>query len=66
MSELEIEELEDALEAKIARVAQLEKFVRSFLDPEGYGFAVNAEIRDDARALMGIPRCETGKWRSPS
>lgn len=44
-----------------ARIAELEKFVLSFLNPEENGFAVGPFIRDEARRLMGIPKCETVK-----
>lgn len=35
-------------------VARLEVFVRDLLDPEIYGHAVNGEIRNRARSLLGI------------
>jgi hypothetical protein len=52
---------EEALIAKQARINELEKFVKSFLDPEQNGYAVGPFVRDEARRLMGIPPCETGR-----
>jgi hypothetical protein len=37
----------------------LQKFVRSLLDPEGFGHTVSAEVRDEARHALGIPKSET-------
>jgi hypothetical protein len=42
-----------------ARVFVLERFVKRMLDPEGFGFAVTAEVRDEARVLLGMNRVET-------
>ena len=41
--------------------AQLERFVRRLLDPEGFGHAVSAEVRDEARVLPGMKKVETVK-----
>ena len=41
--------------------AQMEKFVRRLLDPEGFGHAVSAEVRDEARVLLGMKKVETVK-----
>lgn len=41
--------------------AQMEKFVRRLLDPEGFGHAVTAEVRDEARVLLGMKKVETVK-----
>lgn len=35
-----------------ARIAQLERFVRSLLDPEQYGFSVPKEVQDAAREVL--------------
>lgn len=56
MSEKEEKRLE--LEA---RVFVLERFVKRMLDPDGFGFSVTAEVRDEARRLMGIEPVETVK-----
>jgi|GEM_PF-6704674 len=34
------------------------KFVRRLLDPEDFGLAATAEIRDAARVVMGLERVE--------
>jgi len=33
--------------------------LRELLSPEGFGFAVTAEVRDRAREVLGMPRVET-------
>ena len=37
----------------------VEQFLRSLLDPEMFGHAVTAEVRDEVRVLLGMPRVET-------
>jgi hypothetical protein len=37
----------------------IEEFLRSLLDPEKYGHAVSAEVRDEARVLLGLNKVET-------
>lgn len=34
-------------------------FLKSLLDPERFGHAVSAEVRDTARALLGMDKVET-------
>ena len=34
-------------------------FLKSLLDPERFGHAVSAEVRDDARVLLGMEKVET-------
>ena len=34
-------------------------FLRNLLDPEKYGHAVTAEVRDEARTLLGMEKVET-------
>ena len=41
--------------------AQMEKFIRRLLDPEMFGHAVTAEVRDEARVLLGMKKVETVK-----
>lgn len=42
------------------------RLVCDLLDPEMYGYAVSAEVRDRARQVLGIPPCEaTGKKSLP-
>lgn len=36
-------------------------FLKSLLDPERFGHAVSAEIRDEARVLLGKKKVETVK-----
>ncbi len=36
-------------------------FLKNLLDPEMYGFAVTAEVRDRARVLLGLKKVETLK-----
>ena len=36
-------------------------FLKNLLDPEMYGFAVTAEVRDSARVLLGLKKVETLK-----
>lgn len=38
---------------------EVEKFLRNLLDPEMYGHAVTAEVRDEARKLLGMEPVET-------
>ncbi len=35
------------------------RFLKNLLDPEMYGWAVTAEVRDKARELLGKERVET-------
>ena len=39
----------------------VEKFLRNLLDPEMFGYAVTAEVRDEARKLLGMEPVETPK-----
>lgn len=34
--------------------AKAERFIRMLLDPEMFGHAVSAEVRDEARAVLGM------------
>lgn len=38
---------------------KINHFLRRLLDPEDLGHAVTAEVRDEARVLMGMERVET-------
>jgi hypothetical protein len=62
----ELQRMQSALELKEAArrqldadVARLRAFVKSLLDPDFYGHAVTAEIRDAARVALGMPASET-------
>lgn len=35
------------------------EFLKNLLDPDMYGHAVTAEVRDEARALIGLKKVET-------
>ena len=39
----------------------VERFLRNLLDPEMFGHAVTAEVRDEARKLLGMEPVETPK-----
>lgn len=38
---------------------RLHRLAKNLLDPEMYGHAVSAEVRDAARAALGLPKVET-------
>lgn len=38
---------------------RLYRFLRRLLNPEDLGHAVTAEVRDEVRELLGMPRVET-------
>lgn len=42
-----------------ARVAELEGFLREFLTPEGFGYSVTKEVRNEARRLLGMKERES-------
>ncbi|MBY4947016.1 hypothetical protein K6V92_10340 [Cupriavidus respiraculi] len=52
----------DELEA-VCMAERAVAFCRRLLDPEGYGFAVTAEVRDAAREAVGLPKVETVRRR---
>ncbi|HJV75361.1 MAG TPA: hypothetical protein VJ654_14135 [Noviherbaspirillum sp.] len=39
------------------------RLVARLLDPEDLGHAVSPEVRDMARAVLGIPMAETERWQ---
>ncbi len=39
------------------------RLVNRLLDPEGFGFAVSAEVRDAARVVLGIKPVEQNLYR---
>jgi len=39
----------------------VETFLRNLLNPDMFGFAVSAEVRDEARKLLGMQPVETTK-----
>ena len=38
------------------------KFVNDLLNPEMYGHAVSAEVRDQARVCLGLPKVEQNAY----
>ena len=38
---------------------EYKRFISSLLDPEMFGYAVSAEVRDEARHLLGMEKVET-------
>lgn len=59
---LKAEEYQKLLSKKVAllmiELKQHQQFIDRLLDPEGFGFAVTAEVRDQARVLKGLPKVE--------
>lgn len=43
------------------RIVAMERLVHNLLDPEMYGYAVTAEVRDAARVALGMRPVETAK-----
>jgi hypothetical protein len=46
----------------IERLYMYERFIRRLLDPEAFGFAVSAEVRDEARHCLGMQKVETTSY----
>ena len=49
------------------RLGEYESFLLSLLDPERFGMAVSAEVRDEVRVLLGGIRVESSiynRWNS--
>jgi len=40
------------------RFSNFRDFAERLLNPEDMGFAVSGYVRDEARVLLGLPRCE--------
>jgi hypothetical protein len=64
----DIDRLQRALDLKAAALRQamadserLRAFVLDLLDPEGFGHAVTAEVRDAARRALGMPARELSR-----
>lgn len=45
--------------SNVATILALNKFAQNILNPEVFGNAVTAEIRDAARVALGLPKVET-------
>ena len=54
----EISEWPDDKEPIAQDILNAYKFIYRLLDPEGFGFAVTAEVRDCAREVLGMPKVE--------
>ena len=39
------------------------RFIKGLIDPGKFGHAVSAEVRDEARVLLGLGRVETEQYR---
>lgn len=46
---------------KESKEQQYENFIRSLLNPEMFGHAVSAEVRDEARYVLGMKKVESTK-----
>lgn len=46
------------------KTVAMRRFLQRLLSPSDLGHAVTAEVRDEARVLLGLPRVETGKAES--
>lgn len=44
---------------EISKEQRYEKFIRSLLNPESFGLSVSAEVRDEARYVLGMKKVET-------
>ena len=54
----EISKWDDKHEPLAQDILDAYKFIYRLLDPEGFGFAVTAEVRDCAREVLGMPKVE--------
>lgn len=53
--------IELAITAATGDAERVRRFLDRLLNPNDLGHAVSARVRDEARALMGLPKVETGK-----
>lgn len=49
-------------ENSVSMSQDVRKFLKNLLDPEMFGHAVTAEVRDEARKLLGMKPVETTNW----
>ena len=40
------------------------RFIKSLVDPEKFGHAVSAEVRDEARVLLGLGKAERSSYET--
>ena len=58
----EISKWPDEKEPMDRNILDAYKFIYSMLDPEGFGHAVSAEVRDGARQILGMPKVEQASY----
>ena len=54
----EISNWPDEKEPMARNILDAYQFINSMLDPEKFGHAVSAEVRDSAREVLGMPKVE--------
>ena len=60
----EISKWDDDKEPLAQDILDAYKFIYRLLDPEGFGFAVTAEVRDEARHILGMPKVEHALYQN--
>ena len=60
----EISKWDDDKEPLAQDILDAYKFIYRLLDPEGFGFAVTAEVRDEARHILGMPKVEQALYQN--
>jgi hypothetical protein len=59
----EISKWDDKHEPLAQDILDAYKFIYRLLDPEGFGFAVSAEVRDAARVVVGLEPVEQNLYK---
>ena len=60
----EISKWDDEHEPLAEEILGAYKFIYRLLDPEGFGFAVSAEVRDAARVIVGLEPVEQNLYKT--
>ena len=60
----EISKWPDDKEPMAQNILDAYKFIHRMLDPEGFGHAVTAEVRDEARHILGMPKVEQALYQN--
>ena len=60
----EISKWPDDKEPMAQNILDAYKFIYRMLDPEGFGHAVTAEVRDEARHILGMPKVEQALYQN--
>jgi|TARA_B100001540_G_scaffold314366_1_gene339156 hypothetical protein len=60
----EISKWDDEHEPLAQEILDAYKFIYRLLDPEGFGFAVSAEVRDAARVVVGLEPVEQNLYKT--